>query len=42
MQQIVFQRVVGGDANTKIRLYAILEQSKETILEFAKGTVKVQ
>ena len=42
IQQIVFQGVVGGDANTKIRLYTILEQSKETILEFAKGTVKVQ
>ena len=41
IQQIVFQGVVGADANTKIRLYAILEQSKETILEFAKGTVKV-
>ena len=26
IQQIVFQGVVGGDANTKIRLYTILEQ----------------
>ena len=41
IQQIVFQWVVGGDNNTKIRLYTILEQSKETILEFAKGTGKV-
>ena len=41
IQQIVFQGVVGGANNTKIRLYTILEQSKETILEFAKGTVKV-
>ena len=40
-QQIVFQEVVGGDAGTKIRLCTILEQSKETILEFAKGTAKV-
>ena len=36
IQQIVFQGVVGGDNITKIRLYTILEQSKETILEFAK------
>ena len=41
IQQIVFQGVVGGTNNTKIRLYTILEQSKETILEFAKGTTKV-
>ena len=41
IQQIVFQGVVGGANNTKIRLYTILEQSKETILEFAKGTTKV-
>ena len=30
----VFQGVVGGDDNTKIRLYTILEQSKEAVLEF--------
>ena len=30
IQQIVFQGVVGGDDNTKIRLYTILEQSKES------------
>ena len=41
IQQIVFQGVVGGDADAKIRAYTILEQSKETILEFAKGTTKV-
>ena len=41
IQQIVFQGVVGGENNTKIRLYTILEKSKETILEFAKGTTKV-
>ena len=39
IQQIVFQGVVGGDANTKIRLYTILEKSK---LEFSKGTIKVR
>ena len=41
IQQIVFQGVVGGENNAKIRLYTILEKSKETILEFAKGTTKV-
>ena len=41
IQQIVFQGVVGGDNNTKIRLYTILEKSKETILQFSKGTIKV-
>ena len=41
IQQIVFQGVVGGDDNTKIRLYTILEQSKETVLEFYKRTGKV-
>ena len=40
IQQIVFQGVVGGD-NTKIRLYTILEQPKETVLEFYKGTAKL-
>ena len=41
MQQIIFQGVLGGDDNTKIRLYNILEQSKEIVLEFYKGTTKV-
>ena len=41
IQQIVFQRVVGGDDNTKIRLYTILEQPKETLSEFYKGTAKL-
>ena len=49
IRQIVFQRVVGGDDDdddddgddTKIILYTILEQSKETMLEFSKGTAKV-
>ena len=41
IQQIVFQRIMGGEDNTKIRLYTILEKSKETILEFAKGTARV-
>ena len=41
IQQIVFQGVVGGNDNTKIRLYTFVERSKETILEFGKGTLKV-
>ena len=41
IRQIAFQGVVGGDGNTKIRLYINLEQSKETVLEFYKGTAKV-
>ena len=41
IQQIVFHIVVEGDDNTKIRLYAILEQSKETVLKFYKGAAKV-
>ena len=41
IEQTVFQGVVGGEKGTKIRPYTILEQSKETVLEFAKGTTKV-
>ena len=41
IQQIVFQGVVKGANNTKTRLYTILEQSKETMLEFSKRTAKV-
>ena len=37
IQQIVFN----GKINNEIRVYYILEQSKETKLEFAKGTTKV-
>ena len=40
IQQIVFQGVDGEADNTKIRLYTILEKSKETVLEFPKGTAK--
>ena len=39
IQQIVFQENVAGADNTKIRLYTILEKSKETVLEFYKGKV---
>ena len=41
IQQTVFQGVVGGNAGTKIWLYTILEKSKETIPEFAKGKQKI-
>ena len=45
IQQIVLQsfvgRFVGRDAGTKIRLYTILEQSNQTMLEFSEGTAKV-
>ena len=41
IQQVVFQGVVGGDDNTKISLYNILQKSKEPVLEFYKGTAKV-
>ena len=41
IQQIVFQGVAGGADNTKLRLYTILEKSKETVLKFYKGTAKV-
>ena len=40
IQEIVFQGVVGGNGGTKIRLYTILEQSKETVLEFTKEQQK--
>ena len=41
IQEIVFQGVLEGTAGTKIRPYTILEKSKETKLEFVKGTAKV-
>ena len=37
IQQIVFT----GTASAAVVIYYILEQSKETILEFSKGTAKV-
>ena len=41
IQHLVFQGVVGGHDNTKIKLYTIFQQSKETVLEFYKGTAKL-
>ena len=40
-QQAWFQRVAGGDNNANLTLYTILEKSKETVLEFYRGTAKV-
>ena len=40
IQQIVLQGVVGGADRAKLTLYTILEKSKETMLEFYKGTAK--
>ena len=37
IQQIIFT----GKTDNPIRVYYILEQSNETILEFSKGTTKV-
>ena len=42
MQQIIFTgKIKATETNTRVTIYYILEQSKETILEFAKGTTKV-
>ena len=37
VQQVIFT----GTASAAVRIYYILVQSKETILEFSKGTTKV-
>ena len=37
IQQIIFT----GKASANVLIYYILEKSKETMLEFAKGTTKV-
>ena len=42
VQQIIFTgKTKATVANTRVTSYYILEQSKETRLEFAKGTIKV-
>ena len=38
IQQIIF---TGKALDNTIRIYSVFEQSKETVLEFAKGTTKV-
>ena len=41
IQKIVFERVVRGAYDTKIRLYTVLEQFKEAILESSNGIAKI-
>ena len=41
IQQIVFQGNVGGVGNTRMRLYTILEKSKETVSELYKTIAEV-
>ena len=42
IQQIIFTgKIKTTEANTRVIIYYILEKSKETILEFSKGTTKV-
>ena len=42
IQQIIFTgSITSAEVNTRLTIYYILEQSKETILEFVKGTTKV-
>ena len=39
IQQIIFTANLDRDGNT--RFYFIIEEGKETVLEFSQGTVKV-
>ena len=42
VQQIIFTgKIKATEASTRVIIYYILEKSKETILEFAKGTTKI-
>ena len=42
IQQIIFTgKIKATDPNTRVIIYYILEQSKETVLEFFKRTTKV-
>ena len=42
VQQIIFTgKIKSIVADTRVIIFYILEQSKETMLEFAKGTTKV-
>ena len=42
IQQIIFTgKIKATEENTRVIIYYILEKSKETILEFSKGTTKV-
>ena len=42
IQQIIFSGKIRAEVpNTRVIIYYILEQSKETTLQFSKGTTKV-
>ena len=42
IQQIIFTGEIKAKANnTRVIIFYVLEKSKETILEFSKGTTKV-
>ena len=42
IRQIIFiGKLKSTVANTRVIIYYVLKQSKETMLEFSKGTVKV-
>ena len=42
IQQTIFTGKIKGAANnTRVTIYYILEQSKETMLQYSKGTTKV-
>ena len=42
IQQIIFTGEIKSTvANTRVIIFYVLEKSKETILEFSKGTTKV-
>ena len=42
IQQIIFTgKIKAAVANTRVVIFYVLEKSKETILEFSKGTAKV-
>ena len=42
IQQIIFTgKIKATEANTRVIIYYIFEQSKETMLQFSKGTTKV-
>ena len=41
IQQIIFAgKIKATEDNTRVIIYYVLEKSKETILEFSKGTTK--
>ena len=42
IQQIIFTgKIKATEADTRVIIYYILEKSKETMLQFSKGTTKV-